>query len=71
MSNPDHIYERLETIVGVLKYLNSLMRIRDLGFGMINSDPGYRMEKIRIRDKHPGSATLHLNGGYPNEFPWQ
>jgi hypothetical protein len=22
------------------------------------SDPGSRMEKIRIRDKHPGSATL-------------
>jgi len=33
----------LETILG-LKYLDSLMRIRD--------------GKIRIRDKHPGSATL-------------
>ncbi len=23
-------------------------------------DPGYGMEKIRIRDKHPGSATLFV-----------
>ncbi len=23
-----------------------------------DADPGYGMEKIRIRDKHPGSATL-------------
>ncbi len=48
MNNLDHIYESLETIFG-LKYLNSLMRIRD---------PGW---KIRIRDsgwKKFGSATL-------------
>ena len=38
----------------VLKYLNSLMRIRDGD----SSDPGSGMEKSRIRDKHPGSATL-------------
>jgi hypothetical protein len=42
-----------------LKYLNSLMRIRDGN----NLDPGWKkvgsgMEKSRIRDKHPGSATL-------------
>jgi hypothetical protein len=24
-------------------------------------DPGSGMEKIRIQDKHPGSATLDLN----------
>jgi hypothetical protein len=29
MNNPDHIYESLETIFWVLKYLNSLMQIRD------------------------------------------
>jgi hypothetical protein len=29
-NDPDHISESLETIFG-LKYLNSLMRIRDLG----------------------------------------
>jgi hypothetical protein len=29
------------------------IRIRDL------VNPGSGMEKIRIRDKHPGSATLH------------
>jgi hypothetical protein len=40
MNNQDH---SLKTILG-LKYLNSLMRIRD--------------GKIRIRDKHPRSATL-------------
>jgi hypothetical protein len=37
-----------------LKYFNSLMRIRD---GK-NSDPGPGMEKLRIRDVYPGSATL-------------
>jgi hypothetical protein len=35
MNNPDHISERIEPFFG-LKYLNSLMRIRD---GK-NSDPG-------------------------------
>jgi hypothetical protein len=34
-----------------LKYLNSLMRIRD---------PGWRQFGSGIRDKHPGSATLHF-----------
>jgi hypothetical protein len=45
-----------------LKYLNSLMRIRDGD----SSDPGSGMEKSRIWDKHPGSATLvgeHVKGG--------
>ncbi len=41
-------------IVLGLKYLNSLMRIRDPGWRQIGSG----MEKSRIRDKHPGSATL-------------
>jgi hypothetical protein len=48
---------------GGLKYLNSLMRIRDPRSGIRDgdsSDPGSGMEKSRsgIRDKHPGSATL-------------
>ncbi len=31
----------------------------DSGSGIfLNLDPGSGMEKIRIRDKHPGSATL-------------
>jgi hypothetical protein len=37
-----------------LKYLNSLTRIRDPGWRQLGSG----MEKSRIRDKHPGSATL-------------
>jgi hypothetical protein len=56
MTNPDHISESLETIFLGLKYLNSLMQIRD---------PESGMEKIRIRDKHPGSATLLLTQIYP------
>jgi hypothetical protein len=36
------------------KYFNSFMRIRDGN----NSDPGSGIEKSRIRDKHPGAATL-------------
>jgi hypothetical protein len=45
MNNTDHISESLETIFG-LKYLNSLMRIRDGKY----LNPGTRIEKIRIRD---------------------
>jgi hypothetical protein len=55
MNNPDNIFWSLETISLVflgLNYLNSLMRIRDGD----SSDPGWK--KSRIRDKHPGSATL-------------
>jgi hypothetical protein len=54
----DHIYESLETIFWV-KILNSFMRmqIRDPGI-FLTLDPGAGMEKIRIRDKHPGFATL-------------
>jgi hypothetical protein len=33
------------------------MRIRDPGI-FLTLDPGAGMEKIRIRDKHPGFATL-------------
>jgi hypothetical protein len=48
MNNPDLISESLETIF-VLKYLNSLMRIRD---------PGWKKFGSGIRDKHPRSGTL-------------
>ncbi len=46
MYNPDHMSESLETIfwVRIIKFFDA--------------DPGFGMEKIRIRDKHPGSATL-------------
>ncbi len=55
MNNPDHISESLETIFGVkiLKFFDG-----DPGSGM--EKIGSRMEKIRIRDKHPGSATLQI-----------
>jgi hypothetical protein len=46
MNNPEHISESLETIFGV--------KIRKF----FDADLGSGMEKIRIRDKHPGSATL-------------
>jgi hypothetical protein len=46
MNKPDHISQSLGTIfwVKILKFFDA--------------DPGSGMEKIRIRDKHPGSATL-------------
>ncbi len=49
MNNPDHVSEILKLFFG-LKYLNSMMRIRDpekFGSG--------------IRDKHPGSVTLQYS----------
>jgi hypothetical protein len=53
MNNPDHISKSSETIflVKILKFLDA-----DPGSGMKKFGSG--MEKIRIRDKHPGSATL-------------
>jgi hypothetical protein len=36
-----------------------LKRFRDPGI-FLTLDPGLGMEKIQIRDKHPGSATLLL-----------
>jgi hypothetical protein len=47
MNNPDHISESLETI-----FCFTI-------FNFFDANPGSGMEKIRIRDKHPGSATLH------------
>jgi hypothetical protein len=44
MNNLDHISESLEIIFGA-----KILKCFD-------ADPGW--EKIRIRDKHPGSATL-------------
>jgi hypothetical protein len=57
MNNSDHISESLKQFFGI-KYVNSLMWIRDGN----NPDPGSGIEeiRIRIRDKHPGSATLLL-----------
>ncbi len=48
MNNPDHISESLETIFWIKLLLK-------------NSLCGSGMEKTRIRDKHPGSATLNNN----------
>jgi hypothetical protein len=52
----DHISQSLKTIlwVKILKFFDA-----DPESGKEeNSDPGSGMEKIRIQDKHPGSATL-------------
>ncbi len=51
MNNPNNIFYSLEIFLVVLglKYLYSLMRIRD---------PGWRQIVSGIRDQHPGSATL-------------
>jgi hypothetical protein len=46
MNNPGHIFASLETIFWV-----KILKIFD-------ADPGSGMEKIRIGDKRPGSATL-------------
>jgi hypothetical protein len=52
MNNPDHISEKLEKKFLGLKYLNSLVRIRD---------PGWEKFGSGIRNKHLGSATLLWN----------
>jgi hypothetical protein len=65
MNNPVQISESLETIIFIklLKFLDadpgSVMEKfgSSIGDGK-NSDPGSWMDKTRIRDKHPRSATL-------------
>jgi hypothetical protein len=61
MNNPYHISESLKTIfwVIILKFFDV-----DSGTGFRNgknSDPGFGMEKSRIRDQHPGSAILFFH----------
>jgi hypothetical protein len=58
MNIPDHISERLKTIVGVkiLKFF-----VADPGSGMEKiriRNPGWKKLGSGIRDKHPGYATL-------------
>jgi hypothetical protein len=58
MNNLDHISESLEKMLGV-----KLLKIFD-------ADPGSAisgMEKIRIRDKHPGSVTCLVQYRNPEE----
>jgi hypothetical protein len=64
MNNPDNIFWSLETIffafleVKILKFFDE-----DRGSGMETvriRDPGWKKVGSRIRDKHPGSATLLL-----------
>jgi hypothetical protein len=50
ISIPDLIFENLISVFWVKNYLNSLLRIR-IRF--------LRSCQLWIRDKHPGSATLH------------
>jgi hypothetical protein len=54
VNNPNHISESLETIFLVKIIKNFLC----CGSGIEKFDPGSGMEKICIRDKHLGSATL-------------
>ncbi len=54
MNNPDHISESLETIFLGVK----IFKFFDVDPGWKSLDPGSGMGKNRIRDKHPGSATL-------------
>jgi hypothetical protein len=56
----DHISESLETIFSVkkLKFFDADAD-PNLGYGnLLDSGSGIRDGKIRIKDKHPGSATL-------------
>ncbi len=62
MNNPDHVSESLETIFFGLKFLNSLMRIRD---GK-NMEPGSGMQKFGsgIRDEQPPSYFRELRNHF-------
>jgi hypothetical protein len=56
MNIPDHISESLEAIF-LVKILKLFYADPDPGSGnLFDSRSGIQDEKIRIRDKHPGSA---------------
>jgi hypothetical protein len=57
MNIADHISESLKKDFWLYKVLKFFDADSDLGSRNL-FDPGSGMEKIRIRDKHPGSATL-------------
>jgi hypothetical protein len=62
---PESYFLELRNHFFGLKYLNSLMRIRDGD----SSDAGFGMEKSLILDKHPGSETLPKSSvGDPEHF---
>ncbi len=51
MNNPDRIFREFKINFLGLKYLGTFF----------DADPGSGLEKILIRDKHPGSATLRTS----------
>jgi hypothetical protein len=53
LNNPEHIYDSLETTFWV-----KILKFFDADPGWTNSYPGWKKFGSRIRDKHPGSATL-------------
>ncbi len=64
---PGSYFLELRNHFFVLKYLNSLMRIRDPGWRQFGSgilDPGWKKVVSGIRDKHPGSATQLFSDGF-------
>jgi hypothetical protein len=61
---PGSYFRKLRNHFLGLKYLHSLMRIRDPALKKFGSG----MEKIRIRDKHPGSALLQKISYYMMSF---
>ncbi len=72
------IFPRAKEKLFGLKYLNSLMRIRDPGCKQFRSgigDQGWKKVGSWLRDKHPGSATLILTffccSGRPPAFSQQ
>jgi hypothetical protein len=75
--NQDHIFLSLETIfwffgVKILKFFDADPGWRQFGSGIrdgTKSDPGSGMGKSRIRDKHPGSATLNSLTKDPDPAP--
>ncbi len=55
---PDHIFESLEKKLEF--FVNPVLRIRDPGYSVFwPLYPGWK-RRIRVQDKHPGSATLLL-----------
>ncbi len=65
---PGSYFRELRNNFFGLKYLNSLIADADPAI-FLTLDPGSGMEKVRIRDKHSGSATLVIYLRYRMMLP--
>jgi hypothetical protein len=70
MNNPDHVSESIENFFGGLKYLNSLMRIRDPEWNNCRIwNPGWKKVGSGIRNGKKSDPGSGINIPDPQHCP--